>query len=64
MTAPAHKFKAGQTVRVVPGPNVGNARGNFKSRAGAADRARDQPVSHQESDTDGHERVVTESQVD
>jgi hypothetical protein len=59
----AHKFKAGQTVRVVPGPNVGSARGNFKV-------VRVLPTEHGinqyriKSDTDGHERVVTESQVD
>jgi hypothetical protein len=59
----AHKFKTGQTVRVIPGPNVGNARGNFKV-------VRVLPTEHGinqyriKSDTDGHERVVTESQVD
>lgn len=57
-----HKFKAGQTVRVVPGPNVGDARGNFKIvRALPTERG---IIQYRiKSDTDGHERVVTEGQV-
>jgi hypothetical protein len=59
----AHKFKAGQTVRIIPGPHMVDARGSFKI-------VRVLPTEHGinqyriKSDTDGHERVVTESQVD
>ena len=58
----AHKFTAGQAVRIVPGP-VGAARGSFKV-------VRVLPTEHGvnqyriKSDTDGHERVVTEIEIE
>lgn len=58
----AHKFKAGQTVRVVPSRYMSEARGSFKI-------VRLLPTEHGvnqyriKSTTDGHERVVTESEV-
>jgi hypothetical protein len=58
----AHKFKAGQTVRLHLGPDIGKTRGNFKV-------VRLLPSEHGinqyriKSDADGHERVVIESQV-
>jgi hypothetical protein len=57
-----HKFKAGQLVRVLPNHNVSDARGSFKV-------VRVLPTEHGvnqyriKSETDGHERVVTESEV-
>ena len=58
----AHKFTAGQAVRIVPGP-VAAARGSFKV-------VRVLPTEHGvnqyriKSDSDGHERVVTEIEID
>ena len=59
----SHRFAAGQTVKVVPGPNLGNARGSFKI-------VRVLPTEHGinqyriKSESDGHERVVTEAEVE
>jgi hypothetical protein len=56
-----HKFKAGQTVTIVPGP-VSAVRGLFKV-------VRALPTEHGvnqyriKSDGDGHERVVTEDEI-
>ena len=58
----AHKFVVGQIVRVHPSPATRDVRGDFKV-------VRILPTEHGvrqyrvKSETDGHERVVTEGQV-
>ena len=58
----AHKFKPGQTVQLVPSGYVSNVRGSFTIVCAL-------PEEHGiyqyriRSTTDGHERVVTESEV-
>ncbi len=60
--AEVHKFSVGQIVRVIPNPNTRDARGAFRV-------VRVLPTEHGihqyriKSETDGHERVVTEGQV-
>jgi hypothetical protein len=62
MAAAAHKFAVGQIVRVLPSPVTRDVRGNFKV-------VRILPTEHGvrqyrvKSETDGHERVVSEGQV-
>jgi hypothetical protein len=58
----AHKFKAGQTVQLVPSGYITNARGSFTIVCAL-------PEEHGicqyriKSVTDGHERVVTENEL-
>ncbi len=58
----AHKFKAGQTVQLVPSGYITNARGSFTIVCVL-------PEEHGicqyriKSVTDGHERVVTENEL-
>jgi hypothetical protein len=60
--AATHKFTVGQIVRVLSSPHTRDARGHFKV-------VRILPTEHGvrqyrvKSETDGHERVVTEGQV-
>jgi hypothetical protein len=56
-----HKFAAGRIVRVVPGLHPDDVRGAFKIvRTLPAERG---STSRIKSETDGHERVVTGSEV-
>ena len=57
-----HKFKAGQTVRVVPSQHMPRAQGSFRVvRVLPSERGMNQ--YRIKSTTDGHERVVTEVEV-
>jgi hypothetical protein len=59
----AHKYKAGQTVRVVPKTHEAAPKGSFRI-------VRALPTEHGvkqyriQSTTDGHERVVSEAELD
>jgi len=57
-----HKFKAGQTVQLVPSGYITNARGSFTVVCALPE---EHGIYHYRirSVTDGHERVVTESEV-
>lgn len=59
---PHNKFKPGQTVRVVLGSHLAEARGSFKIvRILPTERG---VIQYRiRPDTDGHERVVTEGEV-
>jgi len=59
---PQNKFKPGQTVRVALGSHLAEARGSFKIvRVLPTERG---IIQYRiKSDTDGHERVVTEGEV-
>ena len=58
----AHKYKAGQTVQLVPSGYITNARGSFTIVSLLPE---EHGICHYRirSTTDGHERVVTESEV-
>jgi hypothetical protein len=58
----AHKFKVGQTVKIVPSGYITNAGGSFTVISALPE---ERGVYHYRirSATDGHERVVTESEV-
>ena len=58
----AHKYKAGQTVQLVPSGYIVNARGSFTIVCLLPE---EHGICHYRirSVTDGHERVVTESEV-
>jgi len=58
----AHKFKPGQTVRIIPSGYITNARGNFIIVCVLPE---EHGVYHYriKSTVDGHERVVMETEV-
>ena len=58
----AHKYKVGQTVQIVPGGYLANARGTFTIVCVLPE---EHGVYHYRirSTIDGHERVVTENEV-
>jgi hypothetical protein len=58
----AHKFKAGQTVELVPSGYTGSVRGSFTI---VCTLPEEHGICHYRirSLIDGHERVVTESEV-
>jgi hypothetical protein len=57
-----HKFKAGQTVQLVPSGYISNTHGSFTIVCALPE---EHGIYHYRirSTTDGHERVVTESEV-
>ncbi|HZS82247.1 MAG TPA: hypothetical protein VFA50_05220 [Stellaceae bacterium] len=59
---PDHKFKAGQTVRILPSRYITGAQGSFKIiRLLPAERGMNQ--YRIKSSVDGHERVVMEHEL-
>jgi hypothetical protein len=58
----AHKYKAGQTVRIIPSGYITNARGSFTIVCVLPE---EHGVYHYriKSTVDGHERVVMETEV-
>jgi hypothetical protein len=58
----AHKYKAGQTVRIIPSGYITNARGSFTIVCVLPE---EHGVYHYriKSAVDGHERVVMETEV-
>jgi hypothetical protein len=56
------KFKAGQTVTIVPGAHVPNTRGSFRVLCALPEERGIQQYRIR-STTDGHVRVVTENEI-
>jgi hypothetical protein len=58
----AHKFKAGQTVQLIPSGYISNTHGSFTIVCALPE---EHGIYHYRirSTTDGHERVVTENEV-